>query len=45
MYVQSYEHGMDERCKKSVVSPAMFTFVQILSLIASGRKEFIGTRN
>ena len=31
--------------KKSVVSPAMFTFVQILSLIASSRKEFIGTRN
>lgn len=40
MYVQSYEHGMDKHCEKSVLSPAMFTFVQILSLIASSRKEF-----
>lgn len=40
MYVQSYEHGMDKHYEKSVLSPAMFTFVQILSLIASSRKEF-----
>ena len=30
MYVQSYEHGMDKHYEKSVLSPAMFTFVQIL---------------
>lgn len=40
MYVQSYEHAMGEHYKKSVLSPAMFTFVQILSLICSSRKEF-----
>ena len=35
-YVQSYEH-----CEKSVLSSALFTFVQILSLITSNRNRVL----